>query len=229
MSKGTIKQLGEVTEFTLLKFSGGKSDRKPRREWQTNAARLENNLARAKRAVKELALCNPWEYWVTFTISPDKYDRYDLETIYKDFSEFVHNRTNPPRYVVVPELHKDGAIHLHALMYSIPFRELVEINGRLNWKPYFDRFGFSLVEPIRDRNRAAFYMLKYITKEAGQAVPRGKQIFRCSKGLARAETLALVDQTIDGDEYARFVRNFESLDTLEYETDFIRRKTFGKP
>lgn len=230
MSKGTVKQLGHVIEFTVLKFGENKRQKKSRSEWSTNEERLDNNIARAKRKVKEIALCNPWEWFGTLTISPDKYNRQDLERFYADFSEFIHNRESRPKYIVLPEFHADGvSIHLHGLFHSIPFREMEVIEGRLNWKPYYDKFGFSKFEPIRDPARASFYMLKYVTKEAGQAVARGKQIFRASKGLARAETIGLYDDIVSPEDYAAFVRDFERLDTKEFETDYIRRKTISQP
>lgn len=230
MSKGTVKQLGSIVELTVTKFGEQRREKKPPEEWTANETRLQNNIARAKRQVKEIALCNPWEWFATLTINPDKYDRTNLDKFYSDFSEFIHHRASRPAYIVLPEFHADGvSIHMHGLFHSIPFRELEEINGRLNWKPFFDRFGFSLFEPIRDPARASFYMLKYVTKDAGQAVSRGKQIFRCSKGLKRAETICSIDDIIQPEEYAAFVRDFERLETKEFETDYIRRKTISQP
>ena len=40
--------------------------------------KLSNNISRAKSKVFEYAYCNHWDYFITLTISPDKYDRYDL-------------------------------------------------------------------------------------------------------------------------------------------------------
>ena len=45
-----------------------------------NTKKLEASLSRTKNRVTELALCNPWEYFVTLTLSPEKYNRNDLPT-----------------------------------------------------------------------------------------------------------------------------------------------------
>lgn len=39
---------------------------------------LHSSLSRARRTILELALCNHWDYFCTFTLDP-KYDRYDLK------------------------------------------------------------------------------------------------------------------------------------------------------
>ena len=94
-------------------------ERKVSPKCSVNDSKLNDNLSRAKSHVKELALCNVWDFWCTFTIDPQKYDRYNLKDFQRDFSEFIHNynrRTKEEqkvRYLLVPELHKDGALHMH--------------------------------------------------------------------------------------------------------------------
>ena len=110
-------------------------------------------------------------------------------------------------------------------MSGISVDELEVVNGRLNWKPYYERFGFSMLEPIQDATRCAFYMTKYITKDLGQAVPAGGQLFRSSKGLARAQVLTSHDELTSGEQFAADLREYEALETQEYETEYIRKKS----
>ena len=162
------------------------------------------------------------------TIDPQKYDRTDLDAFYKDFAAFVHSRQRKSeiRYLVIPEYHADKqSYHFHALMSGIPLGELGVVNGRLNWLPYYERFGFSMLEPIQDATRCAFYMTKYITKDLGQAVPAGGQLFRASKGLARAKLLAVHDDMASPVEFAADLREYEGIEIPEYETEYIRKKT----
>ena len=233
MARITQKQLGAVTEWTVVKVSPRRGDKRtgkdrPKRANGEKVERHASNISRAKARIKEYALCNPWRWFVTLTIDPQKYDRTDLDAFYKDFSAFVHSRQRKSaiRYIVIPEYHADKeSYHFHALMSGIPVEELEVVNGRLNWKPYFDRFGFSMLEPIQDATRCAFYMTKYITKDLGQAVPAGGQLFRASKGLARAELLSVHDDLSSYEEFAADLREFEALETQEYETEYIRKKT----
>lgn len=233
MAKVTQKQMGAVTEWTVIKSSPRKGDRRtgqdrPQRAHGEKVERHASNISRAKARIKEYALCNPWRWFVTLTIDPQKYDRTDLDAFYKDFAAFVHarQRKSEIRYIVIPEYHSDKqSYHFHALMSGIPFDELEVVNGRLNWKPYFTRFGFSMLEPIEDATRCAFYMTKYITKDLGQAVPAGGQLFRASKGLARAKLLAVHDDLASPADFASDLREYEDIPVDEYETEYIRKKT----
>ena len=40
--------------------------------------KLDSSISRTKRVILEKALCNPWEWFCTFTISESKYNRKDL-------------------------------------------------------------------------------------------------------------------------------------------------------
>lgn len=233
MARITKKQLGEVTEWTVMKCAPHSGDKRtgkdrPQRAHGEKVERHASNISRAKARIKEYALCNTWRWFVTLTIDPQKYDRTDLDAFYKDFSAFVHSRLRKSeiRYIVIPEYHADKqSYHFHALMSGIPVDELEVVNGRLNWKPYFDRFGFSMLEPIQDATRCAFYMTKYITKDLGQAVPAGGQLFRVSKGLARAKLLAVHDDLASPADFASDLREYEDIPVDEYETEYIRKKT----
>ena len=233
MARITKKQLGEVTEWTVLKCVPHSGDKRvgkdrPQRAHGEKVERHESNISRAKARIKEYALCNRWRWFVTLTIDPKKYDRTALEVFYKDFAAFIHSRKRKSdiRYLIIPEYHADKeSYHFHALMDGIPHEEIQAINGRLNWVPYYERFGFSLLEPIQDATKCAFYMTKYITKDLGQAVPAGGQLFRVSKGLVRARVLTSYDELISGEEFAADMREYEALETQEYETEYIRKKS----
>lgn len=160
------------------------------------AERSAASISRTRAAVRELALCNPWDYFSTWTVSDDRgFDRYDLAPWYKDFSQWIRNQRRltgaPLRYLVVPEQHKDGAWHLHGLWHgmpmdklqrltpqdSLPYRLLNKLkDGRplYNWPAYQEKYGWCTLEPIRDKGRCATYIAKYITKAfSGAGAPDG--------------------------------------------------------
>lgn len=180
--------------------------------------RFANNLVRAKSIISQLGALNPWDYFVTFTIDPDKFDRYDFEGFYKAFSKFCNNYKRDYGVkidrVFVPEMHKDEAWHLHGLIHGLPVEHLTEyrledyyphtdvrlpvyILTKLKkgeklyyWKPFSDKFGYTIVEPIRDKAKSANYITKYIGK--GFAFDnrfKGARLFMPSLGLKRAETI----------------------------------------
>ena len=199
----TVKQLGEkyikVTYLSSCRIKGMEEDSE--REYvpksSVNTEKLDNNISRAKSVCKELVLCNPWDYWCTFTISPEKYDRYNLKKYIKDFTEFIHNynrRCNEDekvKYLFIPEMHEDGAWHIHGFIRGIREKDLyINSNGYLTWKQYEDKFGYISMSKVRDVDRASSYMMKYMTKDIAKSVTElGAHIYYCSNGLERAKQL----------------------------------------
>ena len=55
-----------------------------------------------------MALCNPFEYFFTWTIAPDLLDRYDPKAIYPKLRNFLSNavRRKGLSYLIVPEYHE---------------------------------------------------------------------------------------------------------------------------
>src|SRR5690606_10827465 len=80
------------------------------------------SLARSRRTIFDYALCNDFDLFVTFTFDPRKVNRYDMAATYVKMQSWLarHQRKQLEkqdtfRYIIVPEKHKDGAIHFHAL------------------------------------------------------------------------------------------------------------------
>lgn len=215
---GTVKQLGDykikVTHMSVCRMAGyepvednpknkividteSSEDKQATINNTVNTKKLTNNLTRAKSKINELALCNPWDFFVTFTIDPTKYDRYDLKSYYKDFSELIHNlnkyRTdeNKIKYLFIPEMHKDGAWHIHGLLHGLHDDDLtVNKNGYLSWKKYEEKFGYISLSYVNDKERVASYIVKYITKDMEKNVTElGYHLYYASKGLKKAKLL----------------------------------------
>ena len=81
------------------------------------AASLARSKRRARNAVFDLAMATDFEFFVTLTVDQAKLDRYDHAEVFKHLHDWLDNnvRRHGLTYVLVPELHKDGAIHFHAL------------------------------------------------------------------------------------------------------------------
>ena len=194
----TVRQFGEhtarITWHKSLRESGWESEQGKPRKGTVNDSKLENNLSRTKSTVRELALCNTWDYFCTFTLSPDKQNRYDLEALVKEIGEFIHNynrRCAPEdkvKYLLVPEQHKDGAWHMHGFIKGIRKKDLyINQNGYLSWKQYDSKFGFISMDRIRDKEAASHYLLKYVTKDTLHTVSKlNAHAFYSSKNLNRS-------------------------------------------
>jgi len=173
---------------------------------RVNDCKLEENVKRAGRRIRELVLCNPWGWFFTFTVDEKKnHDRYNLEEVYKKIAQFFRNYNSKHgldlKFLIVPEKHKDGAWHFHGFIMGLPKSHLTRfskehtgssyINKKVkdgeeiyDWEPYAKKFGYCDLEPIKDKARASSYIRKYIMKDLGRSVTEaGKHLFRCSQGL----------------------------------------------
>lgn len=176
--------------------------------------KLPQSLSRARRVCLELALCNDWKWFATFTVAKDNYDRKNLDGFYERFSEWLKYQRKKYDvkipYLLVPEQHGDGSWHLHGFFNSdidgmlVSFREMDakgyrSANGKrlkrmlidndyYNMPAYQKRFGFCSFGKIRNHDATAFYATKYISKSfQGDAKRVGLKLYYCSQGLNRAE------------------------------------------
>ena len=87
----------------------------------TPAADQERSMRRAAARLRDLALCNDFRWFVTLTLDPTKIDRHSMEALTRVLNRWADNRVRRKglRYVLVPERHKDGAIHLHGFFNDV--------------------------------------------------------------------------------------------------------------
>lgn len=161
-----------------------------------NTEKLSNNITRAKTNIREYALCNDWDFWCTFTINPQKYDRYHLDEYIKHFTKFIQNynrrREEHIKYLFIPERHKDGAWHIHGFISGIEEKDIYTNKyGYFTWKQYEEKFGFiSMTKLDKDIDKLASYCLKYMSKDLEKSVQDlNAHLYYCSKGLKKAEVL----------------------------------------
>ena len=91
----------------------------------------------------------------------------------------------------VPEQHKDGAWHIHGFIKGLSEKEVYKNKYRYwSWKPYEDKFGFISMSKIKNLERTASYVQKYISKDLENSVSElNKHIFFSSQGLKCADLL----------------------------------------
>lgn len=176
--------------------------------------RFSQSISRAKSRIFELAICNEFTHFCTFTIDKEKRDRYDLTKFRKAFAQMVRNlnRTREDaakiQYLAIPEQHKDGAWHLHALVKGLGENDLVKfkvsdkIPERIkkqiragesvyNWSRYARSFGFFTATEVKSTAACSRYITKYITKDMGATVrAAGQHLYFASQGLVGRIVLA---------------------------------------
>ena len=197
----TVKRYGDhtlrVSYLRVCRKSGYEPIDDAPKKGTVNTEKLSNNLVRAKSTIRELVLCNEWDFFCTFTISPERYDRYNLNGYIKAFGEFLHNynrrcdECDKVKYLFVPEPHKDGAWHIHGFLKGIRRKDLfINKNGYLDWVQYASKFGHMSFEPIQSKEKMSSYILKYVTKDITASMLKlNAHCFYASKGLNRAEEL----------------------------------------
>lgn len=173
---------------------------------QKNQADNERrSYSRSKQKVFEYARCVSWEWFVTFTFSPDKIDRYDYTLCSKVIRKWLNNqRRNAPdlKYLIVPEIHKDGAYHFHGLLASIGDMRFVDSGHTTKTKePIFNMvkwsYGFTTATKINDTHKVSKYIGKYITKDLC-CVTKGQQRYFVSSNLPKPNTTVfLVENDTD--------------------------------
>lgn len=173
-----------------------------------NDFKLAENLRRAKSVIFEYAFCNEWQYFITMTLDPRKYDRTNLEKWRKDFTHWLRNYSRKGAYIqylLVPELHSDGkSWHMHGFIKGLPVSELSQFKvgdkmGKaiadkvlqgatiFNWPAYQEKFGFCDLEPIRNSEAVSKYITKYVNKQVEDSIQDlGAHTFYASKGLEKA-------------------------------------------
>jgi predicted nucleic acid-binding Zn-ribbon protein len=138
------------------------------------ARRKDASRARAQRrarvAIRDLTLCNSWMYFVTLTLDPKLINRYDPVIVVKKLSYWLDNhvRRDGLAYVLVPELHKDGAIHFHGFINeALEGRDSghKDSQGHTVYNLPSWGWGFSTAVALYgDREAAINYTCKYVTK-----------------------------------------------------------------
>lgn len=140
--------------------------------------------ARARKRLFELAVCNRFDLFVTLTISPDELDRMDYKAVVRRLNQWLSNlvKRHGFAYILVPELHKDGALHFHGLVTEKGLK-LADSGKRdkrkkviyniTNW-----RYGFTTaVRLTGDYGNICKYITKYISKGTGAGTIGGRYYF----------------------------------------------------
>lgn len=168
--------------------------------------KLKSNISHSKSRILALGLCNQWNYFCTFTLNKEKYDRFDLKAWHDDFSQWIRNQRRITgfdlKYLLIPELHKDGAWHMHGFIKGFDWNLLSKFQKEIH--PYklirggyryhegiLNKFGFNSFGRIRSPEAAARYLLKYITKSMAELnIGLGNHLFYASQGLNSPELVA---------------------------------------
>ena len=211
------------------RFENGKPD-------PANDERFKTSLSRARSRIFELASCNEFQHFCTFTVNEKYKDRNDLRAIRRDLAQLVRNINRDIsdgekiKYLLIPEQHKKGGWHLHGLMSGLaPFltefstadhipqklKKMIKSGTKVyNFERYARKFGFFTATEIRDPNACSVYLTKYITKEMGKTLlEKNQHLFFASQGLKSRETIC------------KYSADPPPFDEWDFENEYVKIKT----
>jgi len=138
---------------------------------------IERSTRRARKDVSDLIKFNEFHWFGTITADPNVINRYDPEVVKTALHNWLKAERRKYRdfgYVVIPELHKDGAIHFHTLFKDYPdfvpahnekYQGQMQRKGRLIYNLAHPPFGHTDFERIENKEAVSHYVLKYVTKD----------------------------------------------------------------
>ncbi|MCM1330208.1 MAG: hypothetical protein NC253_12310 [Ruminococcus sp.] len=179
----------EVSERGEKSFAPAVIPKPQSRDGETRA----DSMKRSKDKIFDIIAMNrdSFKYFVTLTFDPKKVDSRTPKEVKKVVEQFLKNKAsrNGLEYILIPEYHKDGKIHLHGIVndslkiidsgtrkaegYDKPLKietlkrkgirpeECKTVYNLPQWK-----YGHSTVEKISGDTDMIFgYITKYITKD----------------------------------------------------------------
>lgn len=182
----------------------------------------DDSVLRAKRKVFDIALLNTYDYFFTWTLDKTKIDRYDVKVIKQKLIKYLNNmqQRHNFRCLLIPEYHKDGAIHFHGLcsgnLKLVDSGKKTE-SGQIIYNMSQWRLGFSTaIELYGDYMTVCKYITKYISKDFKKIF--GKFYYTCGE-LVREPEKVYTDipfYLVDSPAYY----NSDSDCSFKYLTDF---------
>ena len=150
---------------------------------------------RSKSRFMDYALNHQWDWFITHTLDSKKCDRYVDQFI--NVTQWYRNLRNTLypglEYALVPEKHKDGAWHYHALLSGVP-EVAMRATGKYShgrelfvWPDAVHRWGWTTAGRIDTSERAVRYITKYMGKslELGSIRGAGSRRWSVSAGVER--------------------------------------------
>lgn len=139
---------------------------------------MERSMRRARSRVRRLALNNDFRWFVTLTLSPEKVDRYDAAQVVRKLSNWCSNQVKRKglKYILVPERHKNGALHFHGFFNDALEAEASghhDKQGHMIYNLPGWTLGFTAaIEVYGDYAGAVAYVCKYIGKQGDKPAGR---------------------------------------------------------
>lgn len=194
-----IKVYPDMIKIIIYKepqiYTSKKTDKRELKD-NDNYTPTVSSLNRTKTLVKDITLCNDFELFCTFTFDPKKVDSFNLHACWGKMSRWLHHQNDNShligkdfKYLIIPEQHKSGRWHFHALILGYtgslnPSKHKTSTNRPIYNITSF-RSGFTTAVYIDSKEAVSNYVTKYITKDFVKTFNQRR--FFCSRDLVRPE------------------------------------------
>ena len=163
--------------FDICFGTQSKKELSPRDEntFYKNEKSYFDSTHRTKDKFYSFGLCNTWNYFCTFTVSVKEFESTDEATKYywQVFRQKLQRKFPSIKILAVPEYHKKGNLHFHALLGSCDLSQLLTAAIKRKGKQIYNlslwNKGFSTVVKIdtfdtETQQKTVSYLIKYLTK-----------------------------------------------------------------
>ncbi len=177
--------------------------RKERSEAEEKHCKMQSAKV-SKDKIYNLARSNEWDYFITITFDRTKVNADNYNEVTKKLQKFLQNirerKCGELKYLMVPELHKDGKhYHFHGLLSNcegmtfvdsgLKTKDGLKIYNIADW-----HLGFTTATKVRDTQRVCSYIVKYITKALTMSLPNKKRYY-ASQNLNKCyESFSILNQ-----------------------------------
>ena len=195
-----------------------------RTEAEANHCKVQSAKV-SKDMVYNLARANDWDYFITLTFDRKKVEADKYEEVTKKLQKFLNNLRNRKccdlKYLIVPELHKDGKhYHFHGLIANCEGMLFVDSglktkDGLIIYNMADWHVGFTTATKVKDTQRVSSYIAKYITKALQMSLPNKKRYYASQNINKCNETFGVVDYDEFIHTYGDKIRHIKSVEIPE--------------
>lgn len=216
-----------TTNRAETSFSFAKETSNTKKEKADNTIEKDtsfSNLSRVRNRIFEIAINNEFTHFITITLDSKKIDRYDGALVSKKLRKVLNNYKtkidNNFAYLLVPEYHKDKALHFHGLFrLSSENKDLrsLGLDKKTGHKVYrskwlYNSFGSNrlVAFPPSQSLFVSKYITKYITKDITER-PLNRSYF-ASLNLKKNEVHTA--RNLSRDDLSLFIKIFAKDKTI---------------
>lgn len=211
-----IKPLRKITRygnhFDIIQFEkpliiGGRGGSKFHRKRSENTFKQSQNIHRSRRNIKQFigvctAMYNSPPAIATFTYKRSQKDMQEAIQNWRDFTRVMKKQFPDVAFLRVPERHKSGSVHFHAVLFGLPeelpchMRKVPKLKKYIHackknrlcernvrrlagyWKK-----GFVDLQVSRHPDRVGSYISKYLTKNDPDWTLFGSHVCSCNRRM----------------------------------------------